>query len=104
MLLNRFELGDQDSRIYPVGYSAWLQDDETISDVTDVSVDNVTVPPLSAVGAVDADGKGITIQVGGGLADEVYFVSFTITTTIVSTGGTQTRRDCLEFSVIAGCS
>ena len=72
----------------------WLEDGETITDVT-VSIDNTTVPPLVINQIViGPDGDKVAYYTSGGLDGEEYTATFT-----TETSAGQTREDEIMFFI-----
>lgn len=93
-LIGRFRQQPSENRRYFVNYAAALQEAETVTNVVTV-IDTVTVPPLAISNVtIAADGKSVTLFVGGGLDGNVYKVTLRVTT---SSG--QVFEDEVEYIV-----
>lgn len=70
-----------ESRLYSMDFSALLADGETISGVTSVVVDKITLSPI-VLGTASFSGVLAQVRISGGLGGTIYKVTFVVTTSL----------------------
>jgi len=94
-ILERFIQDPNEVKLKTLGYVEWLTTGETISSVI-TSVSPVTSPVFVASAINSAD--RVVITSSGGVANSVYTVIVTITTSLG-----QVKEDCVEYIVEDTC-
>jgi hypothetical protein len=98
MPLNSYTKKPNELKIYSIDYTNWLQDGETITNVSVTVQDNTMTNPLLVDNSVDIPSNLVTISVSGGDDGDQYSIVVQITTSL-----TQIKEDCIAFYIQGDC-